>query len=126
MKEITGVARTIREILKDQRYSIDYYQREYRWQTKQIRELLEDLSEQFGNSYTVGDDREAVRDYEHYFLGSVIFSRRGNEIYIVDGQQRLTTITLLLMLLHRMQGTRPTPMVSKPITSGNRRSRRWA
>ena len=34
MKETKGVAKTIREILKDQRYSIDYYQREYRWQEK--------------------------------------------------------------------------------------------
>jgi uncharacterized protein with ParB-like and HNH nuclease domain len=39
MKEIKGVAKTVREILKDQRYSIDYYQREYRWETKQVQEL---------------------------------------------------------------------------------------
>ena len=106
MKEINGIAKTVREILKDQRYSIDYYQREYRWQTKQVRELLEDLVEQFLNSYSSDDSREEVQHYEHYFLGSVIFSRRDKEIFIVDGQQRLTTLTLLLIMLHRRQGER--------------------
>lgn len=106
MKEIKAVAKTIREILKDQRYSIDYYQREYRWQQKQVEELMEDLTEQFLNSYSSGDIREMVQHYEHYFLGSIIFSRRENEMYIVDGQQRLTTLTLLLILLHRRQGER--------------------
>jgi len=107
VKEIKGDAKTIREILKDQRYSIDFYQREYRWQEKQAEELIEDLTEQFLNSYTAGDDREKVVNYEHYFLGSIIFSRRGNDTFIVDGQQRLTTLTLLLILLHRRQGDRP-------------------
>lgn len=106
MKEIKGAAKTIREILKDQRYSIDYYQREYRWQEKQAEELIEDLTEQFLRSYKAGESREMVQHYEHYFLGSVIFSRRGNETFIVDGQQRLTTLTLLLILLHRRQGDR--------------------
>jgi uncharacterized protein with ParB-like and HNH nuclease domain len=106
MKEITGLAKTVREILKDQRYSIDYYQREYRWQSKQIEELVQDLAEQFLNSYSAGDSREDVQKYEHYFLGSVIFSRRGNEVFIVDGQQRLTTLTLLLIYLHQRQGER--------------------
>ena len=107
MKEIKGVAKTIREILKDQRYSIDYYQREYRWQEKQAEELIEDLTEQFLHSYKPGSSRELVQHYEHYFLGSIIFSRRGSETFIVDGQQRLTTLTLLLILLHRRQNDRP-------------------
>ena len=106
MKEIKGIAKTVREILKDQRYSIDYYQREYRWDLKQIRELLEDLTDQFNKSYTSGDARQEVQNYEHYFLGSIIFSRRDGGLFIVDGQQRLTSLTLLLILLHRLQGGR--------------------
>ena len=45
MRKIDGKGKSIREILKDQRYSIDYYQREYRWQTKQVQELVEDGGE---------------------------------------------------------------------------------
>src|SRR5437870_1111897 len=44
MKEILGKAKTIRELLKGVKYSIDYYQREYNWQEKQIHELVDDLS----------------------------------------------------------------------------------
>lgn len=37
MREILGKAKTIRELLSGAKYSIDYYQREYRWQNKQVR-----------------------------------------------------------------------------------------
>jgi hypothetical protein len=106
MKKISGQAKTIREILMGQRYAIDFYQREYRWQKKQVQELIDDLSEQFFDSYAKGDAREEVQNYERYFLGSIILSRRDSDIFIVDGQQRLTTLTLLLILLHRRQADR--------------------
>ena len=51
MREISGQARTVRELLKDQRYSVDYYQREYRWQLKQVTALLDDLVNQFFEYY---------------------------------------------------------------------------
>ena len=41
-----------------------------------------------------------VRDYTHYFLGSIIVSYSEGQRYIVDGQQRLTTLTLLLIRLY--------------------------
>ena len=107
MKDIDGKAKTVREILKDQRYSIDYYQREYRWQRKQILELIDDLTEQFLDSYSDKDGRQDVEGYEHYFLGSIILSKRDGKLFIVDGQQRLTTLTLLLMVLNRRQNGRP-------------------
>lgn len=107
MREIGGDAKSIRQMLHGQRYAIDYYQREYRWQRKQVQELVEDLTEQFLASYSDSHSREDVQGYGHYFLGSVILSRRGTEVFIVDGQQRLTTISLLLVLLHNMQGDRP-------------------
>ncbi len=106
MKKIDGVAKTVRELLSGQRYSIDYYQREYRWQRKHVQELIEDLTDQFQDSYSPGDERDAVQKYGHYFLGSVILSKRDNKVFIVDGQQRLTTLTLLLIYLHNLQGDR--------------------
>ena len=36
MREILEKAKTVRELLKGVKYSIDYYQREYKWQDKQI------------------------------------------------------------------------------------------
>ena len=44
MREILGKAKTVRELLKGVKYAIDYYQREYKWQEKQMHELVNDLS----------------------------------------------------------------------------------
>lgn len=107
MKTIDGKARTVTEVLKGKRYGIDYYQREYRWQRKQAKELVDDLTGQFLQSHRPGNPRGAVAQYGNYFLGSIILSERDNQLFIVDGQQRLTTLTLLLLLLHRRQGQRP-------------------
>ena len=107
MKEIIGTAKTVRELLKGVRYSIDYYQREYRWQDKQVRELVDDLTGKFLDNYQSGHARNEVEKYSHYFLGSIIISERDLEKFIVDGQQRLTTLTLLLILLRILQQGRP-------------------
>jgi hypothetical protein len=101
MKEIRGDAKNIRALLSGAKFSVDYYQREYRWETKQISELIDDLSEKFFESYQEGDERSEVESYGHYFLGSIIISDKDGRKFIIDGQQRLTSLTLLLMLLHR-------------------------
>ena len=106
MKTIDGKARTVSEVLKGKRYGIDYYQRDYRWQRKQAKELIDDLTTQFLQSHRPGNSRSAVAQYGNYFLGSIILSERDGQFFIVDGQQRLTTLTLLLLLLHRRQGQR--------------------
>jgi uncharacterized protein with ParB-like and HNH nuclease domain len=103
VKEILGKAQTVRELLKDKRYSIDYYQREYKWQEKQIQELIDDLSDRFLSDYREGDSWEKVDSYGHYFLGSVIISDKEGKKFIVDGQQRITSLTLVLMYLDRLQ-----------------------
>lgn len=54
------------------KFAIDYYQREYRWETKQVAELIEDLTEKFLESDEQDNDRAAVEHYGHYFLGSII------------------------------------------------------
>lgn len=103
MREILGKAKTVRELLKGVKYSIDYYQREYKWHDKQIRELLDDLSGKFLEEYQPSHARTKVADYPHYFLGSIIISKKESVGYIVDGQQRLTSLTLLLVLLRNLQ-----------------------
>jgi uncharacterized protein with ParB-like and HNH nuclease domain len=99
-REIDGKGRTVRELLAGRKYSIDYYQREYKWQQKQVTELLEDLATKFLDSHDEGNERYAVADYGHYFLGSIIISDKDGQKFIIDGQQRLTTLTLLLIFLH--------------------------
>ena len=103
MREILGKAKTVSELLKGVKYSIDYYQREYTWKTKQIQELIDELSGKFLEEYHPEHERQKVSDYPHYFLGSIIISKKEGANYVVDGQQRLTSLTLLLMLLRNLQ-----------------------
>jgi uncharacterized protein with ParB-like and HNH nuclease domain len=98
MKKIDGTPKTIRELFTGVKYTIHYYQREYQWQTKQIEELLDDLSEEFFEFYSPDDERGKVLEYGHYFMGSIVLTADDNAI--IDGQQRLTSLTLLLVYLY--------------------------
>jgi hypothetical protein len=103
MQEIKGLDRNIQNLLSAGSYSIDYYQREYKWKTKQLTELVNDLSARFLENYSDGDQPKQVAKYGHYFLGSIVVSKQGEKRQIVDGQQRLTTLTLLLIYLNNLQ-----------------------
>ena len=105
-REIDGKGRTVRELLAGSKYSIDYYQREYKWQQKQVAELIDDLVAKFLESHEEGNERSAVADYGHYFLGSIIVSEKDGQKFIIDGQQRLTTLTLLLIFLQHQLSDR--------------------
>lgn len=101
MKNIRSDAKNIHSLLDSARFAIDYYQREYRWEKKQVVELINDLSEKFLENHEPGNERSAVESYSHYFLGSIIISEKDNQRFIIDGQQRLTSLTLLLIYIHR-------------------------
>ena len=100
MSTITPHYRSIKELLQSQSFSIDEYQREYKWEKKHVDDLLSDLYGKFEKSYASGDKTKAVSGYDEYFLGSIIVSKRESKSYIVDGQQRITTLTLLLIYLY--------------------------
>lgn len=74
----------------DYDFVIPEYQRPYSWRPEQASQLLEDLSESL--------DRD---DNEPYFLGSIVLVQAKNEplAQVIDGQQRLTTLTILLAVL---------------------------
>ena len=97
MKDIRSETKTISRLLAGTKYSIDYYQREYNWEKKQVTELIDDLTDKFLEDYQVGHERRDVANYGHYFLGSIIVSNKDGLRFVIDGQQRLTTLTLLLI-----------------------------
>lgn len=98
MKKIEGSPKNLKQLLQNTKYSIHYYQREYMWQKKHIEELIDDLTSEFLDSYKVGDARQAVADYGAYFMGSIVLAGRENAI--IDGQQRFSSLTLLLIYLN--------------------------
>ncbi|MCB8978613.1 MAG: DUF262 domain-containing protein [Ardenticatenaceae bacterium] len=101
--DITGREKTVRQLLDNVKYTIDYYQREYKWQAKNITELLSDLEDKFDDFYSPEHSRKMVRNYGAYFLGSIVISRKNGQNFIIDGQQRLTSLTLLLIYIHNLQ-----------------------
>lgn len=66
---------------------IPAYQRAYSWEAKQCYQFLEDLLEQKGKKY---------------YLGQILFERDGNTLFIIDGQQRLTTTILFLSAIAKI------------------------
>ncbi len=101
--KIEAKDKSIKELLKDQKFYIDYFQREYRWQEKHIKVLIEDLTTAFLRSYKTTDERSEVENYQNYYLGPVVFSSNAGKKSIIDGQQRITSITLLLIYLNHLQ-----------------------
>ena len=98
MKKIEGSPKNLKQLLQNTKYSIHYYQREYMWQRKHVEELIDDLTSEFLDSYNENDARQDVQDYGAYFMGSIVLAGRENAI--IDGQQRFSTLTLLLIYLN--------------------------
>lgn len=102
-RQIIGRSQTVRDLLSGKKYTIDYYQREFKWGEKQIKELVNDLVSVFYESHEENHVRKDVANYGHYFLGSIIISSKSGQSFIIDGQQRLTSLTLLLIYLNNLQ-----------------------
>ena len=83
--DIQFTSKKVGEILRKGNLRIPSYQRPYKWDRKHIRNLFYDLQDAMGK-----------REYQ---VGSVILHENDGHLDIVDGQQRLISISLLLHLL---------------------------
>lgn len=95
---------TLKTILSGRKYTVDYFQREYRWGRKQIEQMLADFQSTFEEYYNPEnhDTTEEVMGYGFYYMGCIICTG-GSVKKIIDGQQRLTSLTLLLIYLNNLQ-----------------------
>lgn len=100
MNKIVAKEYTINDILSSKKYFVDDYQREYRWEKRNIDDLLNDLWSKFNENFNQGDKYIDVKNYGTYFLGSILISEKEKNDYIVDGQQRLTSLSLLIIYLY--------------------------
>lgn len=83
-------AKQLLETGKVNKYIIPEYQRPYAWTDEQIQTLFEDLTE-----YTENDNGST------YFLGTIVsYENDSGEQEIIDGQQRITSLFLLLRALY--------------------------
>lgn len=78
-------------------FTIPLYQRPYAWTTEQAGELIEDLIT------SLGDGNEPIDEVNPYFLGSIVLIKGDKpDAQVVDGQQRLSTLTILLAALRTL------------------------
>ncbi|TKZ36432.1 DUF262 domain-containing protein [Brachyspira catarrhinii] len=76
----------IKELLNNE-YVIPIYQRNFAWSEGEIRQLILDIA-------------DASENTDNYYIGTLITYDRGNNLFeIIDGQQRLTTLSILLNLI---------------------------
>jgi Protein of unknown function DUF262 len=100
---------TLQELLEgSKQYQVPLYQRTFSWKKDQLRRLWEDILK-------LAEDRTGVPALTH-FIGSLVLAPSPangpagvQEFLVVDGQQRLTTLSLLLCALrdHRAQQDQP-------------------
>lgn len=95
---------SLTKILSHRRFTVDVFQREYRWGRKQIEQMLSDFQDTFEEFYDPNDHDtpEEVENYGYYYMGCIICTG-GSPNKIIDGQQRLTSLTLLLIYLNNLQ-----------------------
>ena len=97
----------VRQVLHNKKYTIDYFQREYKWQEKHMEQLIADLEAAFLNNYEEHHERTEVANYNSYYLGPIVLSSKNGKESIIDGQQRLTSLTVLLIFLNHLQKNHP-------------------
>lgn len=74
----------------DQIYRIPNYQRQYSWTNEQLEVLWDDLYEEYKN-----------QNNKCYFLGSIVVVKTGDYLDIIDGQQRITTLMIMMDVLRK-------------------------
>lgn len=88
-------------------YYIDFYQRDYKWTEEPVRRLIDDVFYQFDEAYSkhsaLEPNSESINArYPWYYLNTYVTNTVQGKVFVVDGQQRLTTLTLFLVQLFRM------------------------
>lgn len=94
----------IREFLSEGKYVIPIYQRNYDWGEREALQLLEDISDYAQKNKE--QDKEQNKEQPYYIGSAVVFLRTAHgETYFetIDGQQRLTTLTILACLLKHQE-----------------------
>lgn len=95
MQAIHADPREIRRVFTE-KYIIPDFQRPYSWEKEECEQLWEDLISFYSERQNGGDK---------YFLGNIVVHQENNAFVVIDGQQRLTTLLLLIKALHGRAGT---------------------
>lgn len=108
--DITPDKQNIDRVFSNTTYYIDFYQRDYKWTDEPVRRLIDDIFYAFDEAYKRHAGLDPAADiigakYPWYYLNTYVTNTVDGRVYVVDGQQRLTTLTLILIKLHHMAVT---------------------
>lgn len=103
--DISPDKQNIDKVFSNTQYYIDFYQREYKWTQEPVKRLLDDIFYKFNevyqhNSSLPPDEQVIDSKYPWYYLNTYVTNTIDGRVYVVDGQQRLTTLTLILLNLY--------------------------
>ena len=97
----------IDKLFSNTTYYIDFYQRQYKWTDEPVKRLLDDIFYKFNEEHkkyihlSLPLD-QVISKYSWYYLNTYVTNYVDGKLYIVDGQQRLTTLTLILIKLKHL------------------------
>ncbi|MEJ1358420.1 MAG: DUF262 domain-containing protein [Candidatus Sedimenticola sp. (ex Thyasira tokunagai)] len=105
--DISPDKQNIDSVFSNSVYHIDFYQRDYKWSAVPVQRLLDDIYYQFGENYQQHTDVDPGKEtvtahYPWYYLNTYVTNIIEGRVYVVDGQQRLTTLTLILIKLRHL------------------------
>lgn len=88
-------------------FHIDFYQRSYQWGHQPVQRLLDDVFFPFNETWKRHASLEPstasiTEHYPWYYLNTYVTNTVEGQVFVVDGQQRLTTLTLILIKLYRL------------------------
>lgn len=97
----------IDKLFSNTTYYIDFYQRQYKWTDEPVKRLLDDVFYKFNEENKKYEDLDLPLDqviskYSWYYLNTYVTNHVDGKLYVVDGQQRLTTLTLVLIKLKHL------------------------
>jgi hypothetical protein len=107
MVDIAPDKQNIDGVFSNTVYYIDFYQRDYKWTEEPVTRLLDDVFYKFNQEYALRKDLAPSKEtitarYPWYYLNTYVTNTIDGKVYIVDGQQRLTTLTLILIKLYHL------------------------
>lgn len=105
--DVSPLNQNIDTLFSNTTYHIDFYQRQYKWDSLPVIRLLDDVFYKFSEEHkryansSIPSD-QIITKYSWYYMNTYVtnLDEETNRLYVVDGQQRLTTLTLILIKLY--------------------------
>lgn len=105
--DISPDKQNIDSVFSNTTFYIDFYQRQYKWNEEPVKRLLDDVFYRFNKEHKKYKDSDIpieklIDKYSWYYLNTYVTNLVEGKLFVVDGQQRLTTLTLILIKLKHL------------------------